>query len=593
MFKSSNLSSINTPSDLRKLTVSELQNICDELRTFVIDEILANGGHFSANLGTIELTVALHTAFNTPTDKLIWDVGHQAYAHKILTGRKANFASIRKKDGYSGFPKRSENEADAFGTGHSSTSISAALGFAESARIQNLKRKHIAVIGDGSLTGGMAWEALFNGLHHQTDLLIVINDNQMSIDPNESALTSYLKNLGVSKGKEQNFFEALGFEYVGVDDGHNFPNMLLQAQKLQKATHPRIWHLKTVKGKGYAPAEKEKTKWHAVKYVKVNDASEVELTDKFQTVFGQTLVELANLNRQVVGITPAMPSGCSMNYMLEQHPARSFDVGIAEQHAVTFSAGLAADGLRPFCNIYSTFLQRAYDQVIHDVCIQNLPVIFCLDRAGNVGEDGATHHGMFDIAFLRCIPNLIVSAPKDAIELRNLMFTALHHKTSPFVIRYPKGEARVQDWKLPFERISIGKAECLITGSEAAILSFGALTPNCIAAVNKLQINKQMNASVYHFRFVKPLDLECLKQVFKKYSTLLTVEDGCKVGGFGSAVLEAANAENYKGRMEILGYKDSFYEQGTREEILAEAGLDAEGIYKSCLVLIDVFKPLP
>jgi len=558
--------------DLRAQGVSELSDFCESYRQYIIDEVLQHGGHFSANLGTIELTVALHYVLNTPNDQLIWDVGHQAYLHKILTGRKANFHSIRKKDGISGFPKQSESAFDVFGTGHSSTSISAALGLAEADKLLGIKREHVAVIGDGSLTGGMAWEALNNAAHSDTNVLIIINDNQMGIDPNAGALNQYLNNLA----DRSNFFTDLGFDFHQTKDGHDVEALVAKLKSITPIQKPTVWHIKTIKGKGYQPAESEQTKWHAVKYVKIDEEEKPQSGDKFQTVFGQTLLDLAKQNDKIVGITPAMPSGSSMNIMMQQMPDRCFDVGIAEQHAVTFSAGLATNGLIPFCNVYSTFFQRAYDQVIHDVCLQNLHVVFCLDRAGVVGEDGPTHHGVFDIAFLRCIPNLTIMAPSDALELRNMMFTATKIK-HPVAIRYPKGQGPDVEWEKPFEDIPLGKGRWMRQGTNICIVAVGTMVQTAMDAANLLT-EEDISVSVVDARFIKPLDTELLDHVFDQHQTVVTIEDGCRTAGFGSAVIEYAQEKDVHVNIHVLGYPDEFVNHASREELLAEYGLDVTGL---------------
>ena len=561
-----------TLTELRGRSVHELPSCCAQYRNFLISEILEHGGHFSANLGTVELTVALHYVLNTPHDQLVWDVGHQAYLHKILTGRKDAFHTIRKLGGLSGFPKQEESVFDVFGTGHSSTSISAVLGLAEADKILGVDRQHVAVIGDGSLTGGMAWEALNNASVTDSNVLIIINDNQMGIDPNAGGLNQYLDGLG----DQANFFSQLGFEYRHTEDGHNVEQLVETLSELVTIPQPRIWHIKTVKGKGYLPAEDEQTKWHAVKYVKITEGDENRKGPKFQDVFGETLLELAQHNKRIVGITPAMPSGCGMRTLMDQLPDQCFDVGIAEQHAVTFSAGLATNGLTPFCNIYSTFLQRAYDQVIHDVCLQNLHVILCLDRAGVVGEDGSTHHGLYDLAFLRCLPNLTLMAPSNEIELRNMMYSAVD-MNGPIAIRYPKGRGIELNWKKDFERVEYGKIRSHLPGSSGMLLNAGALHGRALEVRERL-LEHDIQLGVADVGFVKPLDTEFLDSVFSEHQVIFTLEDGCKTGGFGSAVLEYANEKGYTGDIILLGFPDKVIDHGTRDELLQEFALDVDSL---------------
>ena len=576
------LAQINSPQDLKKLDQVELVQVCDELRHFIIDNVSVYGGHFGASLGVVELTVALHYVFNTPTDQLVWDVGHQAYGHKILTGRRESFHTNRMYKGISGFPKRSESEFDTFGVGHSSTSVSAALGMAAASKYLGLEDKqHIAVIGDGALTGGMAFEGLNHAGVSDTNLLIILNDNCMSIDPNVGALKDYLTDITTSKtynrlkddvwnllgklshfGKnaqeivsklengikstllsQSNLFESLNLRYFGPVDGQDVDHLVAVLRDLKDIKGPKILHCVTVKGKGYGPAENgNATTWHAPGtfdkisgeiYKKVHETPQAP---KYQDVFGNTLVELAKQNDKIIGITPAMPSGSSMNIMMKEMPHRAFDVGIAEQHAVTFSAGLATQGLVPFCNIYSSFMQRAYDQVIHDVCIQNLPVIFCLDRAGFAGADGPTHHGAYDIAFFRCIPNMIVSAPMNEQELRNLMFTAqLPRNEGAFSIRYPRGQGVMPNWRTPFEKIEIGKGRKIKEGEDLAILTFGHIGNYAIEACQRLS-KQGINPAHYDLRFAKPLDAELLHEVFSSFNKVITVEECCMQGGVGRAV---------------------------------------------------------
>lgn len=617
------LSSINSPDDLKKISRDQLQQVCDELRQYIIDVVSVHGGHFGASLGVVELTVALHYILKTPYDKLVWDVGHQAYGHKILTGRRDNFSTNRKYKGISGFPKRSESEYDTFGVGHSSTSISAALGMAMASNYKGEKdRQHVAVIGDGAMTAGMAFEAMNHAGIENSNVLIILNDNCMSIDPNVGALKEYLTDITTShtynkirddfwkalgklpvgknfsrqmaskieaslKGivsNSSNLFEALKLRYFGPIDGHNILKLVDTLNDLKTIPGPKLLHIKTVKGKGYDLAEKEQTKWHAPGlfdkitgeiYKKTFD---IPQPPKYQDVFGHTIIELAEKNENIMGVTPAMPSGCSLKYMMEQMPDRAFDVGICEQHAVTLSAGLATQGMRVFCNIYSSFMQRAYDQVVHDVAIQNLPVVFCLDRAGLVGEDGPTHHGAYDIAYMRCIPNMIVSAPMNETELRNLMYTAqLDSTTSPFVIRYPRGEGVKAEWRNEMKAIEIGKGRKLKDGHNVAVLSFGHPGNFVSAAIRDLKADG-LDPAHYDMRFVKPLDEALLHEVFNNYNKIITVEDGTVVGGFGSAVAEFMVKHNYKSDIKMMGIPDAIIEHGTPKQLYKEIGIDAEAI---------------
>lgn len=557
---------------MRRISLETLPEVCSAYRTYLIDTILQIGGHFSANLGTVELTTALHYVLDTPRDQLVWDVGHQAYLHKIITGRIDQFETIRKKGGISGFPKRDESLFDPFGTGHSSTSISAVLGMAEADLLQGVDRQHVAVIGDGSLTGGMAWEALNNAAVSKTNILIVINDNQMGIDPNSGALNQYLNDLN----KTNNFFTDLGFTYAYLQDGHDVIGLVNQLKKMTNQTGPKILHIKTIKGKGYQPAEEEQTKWHAVKYVKLPRQTSENQKIKYQDIFGQTLLELAKQNEKVVGITPAMPSGCSMKTLMDEMPDRCFDVGIAEQHAVTFSAGLAANGMIPFCNIYSTFLQRAYDQVIHDVCLQNLPVIFCLDRAGVVGEDGATHHGLYDMAYLRSIPNLTIMAPSDEHELRSMMHFALE-LNQPVAIRYPKGYGPQANWKQEITPLKAGLSRTLHQGKDATILGIGVGTGIALKA-QELLGHRGFDIAVQDMRFIKPLDQEKLFEFLETFDHIFTIEDGCLTGGFGSAIVEFANHHGMNRKITCFGFPDEVIEHATRKELFNEYGIDAQHI---------------
>ncbi|MEQ9101289.1 MAG: 1-deoxy-D-xylulose-5-phosphate synthase [Imperialibacter sp.] len=625
------LSTINYPSDVRKLDPSQLVQLADELRQFIVDNVSVYGGHFGASLGVVELTVALHYAFNTPNDQLVWDVGHQAYGHKILTGRKEVFHTNRFYGGISGFPKRKESEYDAFGVGHSSTSISAALGMAVASHYKKEKQKqHVAVIGDGALTGGMAFEAMNHAGVANSNLLIVLNDNCMSIDPNVGALKDYLTDITTShtynkvkdevwnilgkiskfgpnaqeiaskvensvKGfliKSSNLFESLNLRYFGPVDGHDVTHLAQIFNDLKDIPGPKILHCVTVKGKGFALAEKDQTKWHAPgKFDKLTGEIHKKVYDapqppKYQDVFGHTLVELAEKNEKIMGITPAMPSGSSMNIMMKAMPDRAFDVGIAEQHAVTFSAGLATQGLTPFCNIYSTFMQRAYDQVIHDVCLQNLPVVFCLDRAGFSGADGPTHHGAYDIAFMRCIPNMIVSSPMNEEELRNLMYTAQLQKEGAFTIRYPRGNGVMPNWKTPFKEIPIGQGRKLREGDDLAILTLGHIGNYATEACHMLE-EDHVDAAHYDMRFVKPLDEAMLHEVFKTHKYVITVEDGCLQGGFGSAIIEFMADNGYTAKIVRLGIPDDVIEHGEQHELHHECGFDAQGIYDAAVKLLE------
>jgi 1-deoxy-D-xylulose-5-phosphate synthase len=616
------LQKIDSPDDLKKLNRDQLHQVCTELRQYIIDVVSVHGGHFAASLGVVELSVALHYVYNTPYDQLVWDVGHQAYGHKILTGRRDKFVTNRKYNGISGFPKRTESAYDTFGVGHSSTSISAALGMAMAAKYKGENRKSVAVIGDGSMTAGMAFEAMNHAGVADSDVLIILNDNCMSIDPNVGALKSYLTDISTSptynkmrdeiwnlmgklpvgktfsremaskleanmKGvvsKSSNLFEALNLRYFGPIDGHNITNLVDTLKDLKNIPGPKLLHIVTVKGKGYALAEKDQTKWHAPGLFDkltgeiVKKKIDTPQPPKYQDVFGNTMIELAEMNDKIMGVTPAMPSGCSLKFMMEKMPHRAFDVGICEQHAVTVSAGLATQGMRVFCNIYSSFMQRAYDQVVHDVAIQKLPVVFCLDRAGLVGEDGPTHHGCYDIAFMRCIPNLVISAPMNEEEMRNLMYTAqLDHIKVPFVIRFPRGEGMMVEWKTAFKELPIGKGRKLKDGDSIAILSFGHPGNFAQAAIRELR-GEGINPAHYDLRFVKPIDEDLLHEAFSKYDKIVTVEDGTVVGGFGSAVLEFMNKFNYKASVKVLGIPDRIVEHGSPKELHRECEYDAQGI---------------
>ncbi|WCO01949.1 1-deoxy-D-xylulose-5-phosphate synthase [Psychroserpens ponticola] len=571
------LDHINFPSDLRQLNLDELPKLAKELREFIINIVATKEGHLGASLGVVELTLALHYVFNTPEDLLVWDVGHQAYGHKILTGRKDIFHTNRQFGGISGFPKRDESEYDAFGVGHSSTSISAALGMAIASKLKGEDKHHIAVIGDASIASGMAFEGLNHAGVTDANLLVILNDNAIGIDPSVGALKQYLTNVKKGKEKQDNIFEALNFDYSGPIDGHDLPTLLSELERLKTVKGPKFLHVITTKGKGLKQAEDDQVKYHApgkfdAQTGEVHAKSTIKQAPKFQDVFGHALVELAKENKMIVGITPAMPTGSSLKFMMEEIPERAFDVGIAEQHAVTLAAGMATQGLIPFCNIYSTFLQRAYDQVIHDVALQKLPVIFCLDRAGLVGEDGATHHGVFDLSYLRCIPNLILFAPRNEIELRNIMYTAQLGLDQPIAIRYPRGRGSILDWKRPFSKIEIGKGELLKEGSSLAVLSIGIVSETVTRALKN--VNDIDAIAHYDMRFVKPLDEALLHQIFAKYVTIFTIEDGTISGGFGSAILEFASKYNYQNTIEVIGIPDVFVEHGSKEQLQAHLNID-------------------
>ena len=628
------LKTIDSPADIKKLSREQLHQLCDELRQYIIDVVSVHGGHFAASLGVVELTVALHYIYNTPYDQLVWDVGHQAYGHKILTGRRDNFASNRKYKGLSGFPKRSESEYDTFGVGHSSTSISAALGMAMAAKYKGEDRKSVAIIGDGSMTAGIAFEAMNHAGVADTDMLIILNDNCMSIDPNVGALKEYLTDITTShtynkfkddiwkalgklpigknfsremasklehsiKGfisKSSNLFEALKLRYFGPIDGHNITKLVDTLKDLKDIPGPKLLHIITVKGKGYALAEKDQTKWHAPGlFDKVTGEIHKKKYDlpqppKYQDVFGHTIIELAEKNEKIFGITPAMPSGSSLKFMMDKMPDRAFDVGICEQHAVTLSAGMATQGMKVFCNIYSSFMQRAYDQVVHDVAIQNLPVIFCLDRAGLVGEDGPTHHGCYDIAYMRCIPNMIVSAPMNESELRNLMYTAQLDSTNhPFVIRYPRGEGVLSEWRTELREIKIGTGRKLKDGKDLAILSLGHPGNFAATAIRELKA-EGLDIAHYDMRFAKPLDETLLHEVFNKFDRIITVEDGTVVGGFGSAIVEFMTAHNYTAKIVVLGIPDTIVEHGSPKELHKECGYDAAAIKQAVTKMMQVEK---
>jgi 1-deoxy-D-xylulose-5-phosphate synthase len=624
------LAQVNFPSDLRKLNEEELEDFCNDLRQYIIDVVSQKGGHFGASLGVVELTTALHYVFDTPYDQLVWDVGHQAYGHKIITGRKDVFPTNRIYKGISGFPKRKESEYDTFGVGHSSTSISAALGMSVASRLKgDKKRQHIAVIGDGAMTGGMAFEGLNHAGVENSNLLVVLNDNCMSIDPNVGALKEYLTDITASptynkvrdevwnllgkvskfgpnaqeiaskiehgvKGsllKQSNMFESLKFRYFGPIDGHDVNHMVKVMRDLKDIPGPKILHCVTVKGKGYDLAEKDQTKWHApglfnkeTGEIKVVKPEQPE-PPRYQDVFGHTMVELAERNEKVVGVTPAMPSGCSLNIMMKAMPDRAFDVGIAEQHAVTFSAGLATQGLVPFCNIYSTFMQRAFDQVVHDVALQNLNVVFCLDRGGLVGADGATHHGVFDLAYMRCIPNIIVASPMNEEELRNMMYTAQLPDAGTWSIRYPRGNGVMTEWRTPFSTLEVGKGRMIQDGTDIAILTIGPMGNSVVEASDELS---KQGVSVAHFdmRFVKPLDEDLLHTIFKRFSKVITLEDGCRAGGFGSAVVEFMADNGYFAHVERMGIPDRFVDHGSPKELYIECGLHKDDVVRTAMRMV-------
>ncbi len=616
------LEKVNYPDDLKNLSVDQLKQLAEELRQFIIESISRTPGHFGASLGVVELTVALHYVFNTPYDRIVWDVGHQAYGHKILTGRRENFHTLRQLNGISGFPSIFESEYDTFGVGHSSTSISAALGMAIASQLKNEDRQVVAVIGDGAMTAGLAFEGLNNVGTTNANILVILNDNNMAIDPNVGGLSRYLVNFTTSKtynkirdeiwnlldkgksGKEMrnflknlesgfksallqqsNFFEGMNLRYFGPIDGHDLPLLIKTLQQLKDIKGPKLLHIKTQKGKGYKYAEEDQPKWHStsvpfdVKTGKPLVQNDGPKPPKFQDVFGETIIELAEKNDKIVGITPAMPTGSSLKYMMKKIPDRAFDVGIAEQHAVTFAAGLAKEGIIPFVTIYSTFLQRAYDQVIHDVAIQNLHVVFCIDRGGLVGADGATHHGVFDISFMRIVPNMVVSAPMDEIEMRNLMYTAQLEKNNfPFAIRYPRGRGVTIDWKMPMQEVEIGKGRKLKDGKDAVILSIGFIGQEAKKAIEKLEADG-LSVAHYDMRFVKPLDEDILREVFNSFDKIITVEENVEQGGFGSAVLEFMNKNGYKKDVLVIGIPDEFIEHGKPEELRQLAGIDSESIY--------------
>jgi 1-deoxy-D-xylulose-5-phosphate synthase len=616
------LETIGSPDDMKSLTPEELLQLSSELRQFIIEVVSSNPGHFGASLGVVELTVALHHVFNAPYDQIIWDVGHQAYGHKILTGRRDVFHSNRKYGGISGFPKPSESEYDAFGVGHSSTSISAALGMAAGNDYRDQPdRQVVAVIGDGSLTGGMAYEALNNAGHARKNLLVILNDNNISIDPSVGAMKEYLLDIAASKSynkvkndvwnllgfmnkiapnarnyaqkienaiksillKQSNLFESLNFRYFGPVDGHDVLHLTEVLKDLKDIPGPKLLHVITQKGKGFARAEENQTEFHAPGKFNIHTGEIIKKIQDgpqpplYQDVFGETILELARTNRRIIGITPAMPTGSSLKIMMDEMPDRTYDVGIAEQHAVTFSAGLAVSGMIPFCNIYSSFMQRAYDQVIHDVALQNLPVVFFLDRAGLVGSDGATHHGAYDLAFFRCIPGMTIASPLNEVEMRNMMYTAQLRPKGPMVIRYPRGRGVTVDWRQPFQEMEIGKGQQLKDGTDLAILSLGPIGKEATKAIEILE-EEQISVAHFDMRFLKPLDNKLLKTVFSRFNKIITLEDASVVGGLGSAVIEYMNDNSYKAKVIRLGIPDRFVDQGTQEELYRECGYDAMGI---------------
>ena len=624
------LNSIDSPDDIKLLKPDQLLQLSAELRQYIIEVVSSNPGHFGASLGVVELTVAIHRVFNAPYDQIIWDVGHQAYGHKILTGRRDKFPTNRKYGGISGFPKPSESEYDAFGTGHSSTSISAALGMAAGNEYRDQsERQVVAVIGDGALSGGMAYEALNNAGHAGKNLLVILNDNNISIDPSVGAMKDYLLDITTSKSynkvkndvwnllgfmnkiapnarnyaqkienaiksillKQSNLFESFNFRYFGPVDGHDILHLTEVLEDMKSIPGPKLLHVITQKGKGFAKAEENQTEFHSPGRFnmhtgelirKVKDGPQPPL---FQDVFGETVLELARTNKKIIGITPAMPTGSSLKIMMDEMPERTYDVGIAEQHAVTFAAGLAATGMIPFCNIYSSFMQRAYDQVIHDVALQDLPVVFLLDRAGLVGSDGATHHGAYDLAFFRCIPGLTIASPLNEVEMRNMMFTAQLRPKGPFVIRYPRGRGDIVDWKQPFMELEIGKGQQLKDGTDLAILSLGPIGKEATKAIDLLE---KEHISVAHFdmRFLKPIDNKLLKSIFTNFDKIITLEDASIVGGLGSAVIEYMNDNSYKAKVLRLGIPDRFVDHGTQEELYKECGYDAGGIVSTVRNLV-------
>lgn len=584
--KSNLLSNIVNPADLRLLEEEQLYEVAQELRQFIIDVVSVKEGHLGASLGVVELTIALHYVFNTPEDLLVWDVGHQAYGHKILTERRENFHTNRQIGGISGFPKRAESVYDTFGVGHSSTSISAALGMAIASKLKGDNKQHIAVIGDASIASGMAFEGLNHAGVTDANILVILNDNAIGIDPSVGALKKYLTAVKNGKNpKQNNIIKSLNFDYSGPIDGHDLPVLIKELNRLKKIKGPKFLHIVTTKGKGLQQAEENQVKYHApgkfdASTGEIHLKSEENLPPKYQDVFGLTILDLAKKNEKIIGITPAMPSGSSLKFMMDEIPERAFDVGIAEQHAVTLAAGMATQGMIVYCNIYSTFLQRAYDQVIHDVALQNLPVIFCLDRAGLVGEDGATHHGVFDIAYLRAIPNMIIYAPINEIALQNILYTAQLGLNHPIAIRYPRGRGVLPNWEVEnfghYEKIKIGTANCLKNGTKIAVLSTGSIGNNVIEALNECSNFNEI--AHYDFPFIKPLDTKLLSEIFSDFSDIITIEDGTINGGFGSAILEFSAMNNYKNNIKILGIPDMFIEHGTVNQLQQLCKIDVKSL---------------
>ena len=574
------LDKVDSVNDLRKLPEVDLYELAEDLREFIIDVVSKKEGHLGSSLGTIELTIALHYVFNTPNDKLVWDVGHQAYGHKILTGRKNSFHTNREFGGISGFPEINESEFDSFGVGHSSTSISAALGMSLASSVKKeFDRQHIAVIGDASIASGMAFEGLNHAGNTDSNLIVILNDNSIGIDPSVGALKNYLSSVSLDSDKTDNIFESLNFEYFGPVDGHNISGLIEMFNKVKIKKGPKLIHVITKKGKGLKLAEEDQIKYHAPG--KFNNKTGViiknengKIPPKFQDVFGLTILDLAKKNKKIIAITPAMPTGSSLKYIIKEIPERAFDVGIAEQHAVTLAAGLASQGLIPFCVIYSTFLQRAYDQIIHDVAIQKLPVVFCVDRAGLVGNDGATHHGVFDIAYLRCIPNMMIFAPRNELELRNILYTAQLKLEGPIAIRYPRGRGLILDWEKDYSKINIGEGELIHNGELLTILCIGTIINNVI------DVAKELNLSLYDMRFVKPMDLNILHKVCQSGDKIITIEDGVIAGGFGSAILEFMADNNYTNNIKLLGIPDKFIKHGETNKLKESIGLDSIGLKK-------------
>ena len=575
------LDRVNGVADLKNISEKDLSELAKDLRKFIIDIVSIKEGHLGASLGTVELTIALHYIYNTPYDKLVWDVGHQAYGHKILTGRKNIFHTNREFGGISGFPELNESEYDDFGVGHSSTSISAILGMSLASNIKNdQERQHIAVIGDASIASGMAFEALNHAGVTNSNITVVLNDNSIGIDPSVGALKNYLCSVKINGNKTDNIFELLNFEYLGPIDGHDISSLLEVFNRAKKMKGPKLIHIITKKGKGLRLAEEDQIKYHAPgkfdnKTGIVHENKNDQLPPKFQDVFGLTVLDLAKKNKKIIGITPAMPTGSSLNYMIKELPERAFDVGIAEQHAVTLAAGLATQGLIPFCVIYSTFLQRAYDQIIHDVAIQKLPVIFCIDRAGLVGNDGATHHGVFDISYLRCIPNLIISAPRNEIELRNILYTSQLKNRGPIAIRYPRGRGLILDWKKKYKEVEIGEGEEIRSGKLLSILCIGTIINEVI------DISNELNLSLYDMRFIKPIDAKILHKICQRGDKIITIEDGVKAGGFGSSILEFISENNYSNKIKVLGVPDVFVKHGETRRLKESIGLDKTSLEKT------------